>query len=133
MLKLFITDMAKAIFGTESVPGIRLWWKWLWCPEDTRFVIQETLNAQEVDLRCLVMKMERLTGYCFSEEWANMPEMPEHMKQSSSWRNVRFMIERMSINSALITCCMIVLEGDRDLIRQFIEVGALSRVELRDA
>lgn len=133
MLRIFLADMVKAIFGTDSVPGIRLWWKWLLWPEDTRCVIQEALTDQEVDLRCLVRRMERLTGYCFSEEWANMPEMPLHMKRSSSWRNVRFMIERMSINSALMSCCMIVIEGNREAIAEFIKIGALSHVELRDA
>ena len=132
MLKSIFTRVARAIFGTESIPGIMLWWKWLLWPEDTRFILQEAIKEQETDLQCLIRKMEKVTGYCFSQQWADMPEMPEHMKQSSSWRNVKFMIERMSINSTLMTCCMVVLEGNQEAIVEFIKIGAISHVELRD-
>ena len=131
MFKRILTKLAIAMFGTDSTPGIMLWWKWLLFPEDTRFVIQEALKEQERDLQCLVRKME-VTGYCFSQQWADMPEMPEHMKKSASWRNVKLMIERMSINSTLMSCCMVVLEGNQEAIVEFIKIGAISHVELRD-
>lgn len=131
MLKRILTNLARAVFGTESVPGIMLWWKWLLWPEDTRFILQEALKDQERDLQCLVMKMEKVAGYRLSQpgQWA---DMPEHMKESSSWRNVKMMIEKMSINSALMACCMVVLSGNQEAIIKFIKIGAISHVELRD-